>query len=83
MLPEETQTLYPTMFLCLQAGTAGQHTAVTQDLPGVHGTSLLLSKDTRTVAAARLQGVPHRAGRHLMEGQHDDTAGSPDLDQQV
>jgi hypothetical protein len=49
----------------------------------VHGSSLLQSKDSKTVAAARSQEVAHGSGRHSQEGVNDDTAGSPELHQQV
>ena len=49
----------------------------------VHGSSLLQTKDSKTVAAARSQEVAHGSGRHALEGVKDDTAGSPDLEQQV
>ena len=52
----------------------GQH-------PAVHGS--LLSKDSKPVAAARSQEVGHGSGRHALEGMNDDTAGSPELHQQV
>ena len=51
--------------------------------PVVHGSSLLQSKDNKTVAAAGSQEVAHGSGRHALEGVKDDTAGSPDLEQQV
>jgi len=51
--------------------------------PAVHGSSLLQSKDIKTVAAARSQEVAHGSGRLALEGVNDDTAGSPDLEQQV
>ena len=49
----------------------------------VHGSSLLQTKDSKTVAAARSQEVAHGSGRHALEGVKDDTAGSPDREQQV
>jgi hypothetical protein len=51
--------------------------------PAMHGSSLLRSKDSRTLAAARSQEVAHGSGRHALEGVNDDTAGSPELHQQV
>jgi hypothetical protein len=51
--------------------------------PAVHGISLLQSKDSKTLAAARSQEVAHGFGRHALEGVNDDTAGSPAVEQQV
>ncbi|KAA6422484.1 MAG: hypothetical protein FRX49_07659 [Trebouxia sp. A1-2] len=66
---------------CAAAAKACFHTGGRQ-YPAVHGSSLLQSKDRKTVAAARSQELTHESGRHALEGVNDDTAGSPDLEQQ-
>ena len=65
------------------ARTAPQNTSGGRQHPAVHGSSLLQSKDSKTLAAARSQEVAHGSGRHSQEGVNDDTAGSPELHQQV
>lgn len=65
------------------AHIAPQSASGGRQYPAVHGSSLLQSKDRKTVAAARSQELTHESGRHALEGVNDDTAGSPDLEQQV
>ena len=65
------------------ARTAPQNKSGGRPHPAVHSSSLLQSKDSKTVAAARSQEVVRGSGRHALEGVNDDTAGSPDLELQV
>ncbi|DBA95844.1 hypothetical protein WJX77_010833 [Trebouxia sp. C0004] len=64
------------------APIAPQNASGGRQHPAVHGSSLLQSKDIKTVAAARSHEVAHGSARHALEGVNDDTAGSPELAQQ-
>ena len=68
-----------------RSGTDGaqQPASAAHNLPEVHDGRLLHSKGTGTVAGSRIQDVAGAAGQHQLEGMNDDTAGSPDLQQQV
>ncbi len=66
----------------MAARTAPQNASGGRQHPAVHGT-LVQAKDSKIVAAARSQEVAHGSGRHALEGVNDDTAGSPELHQQV
>ena len=65
------------------ARIAPQNASGGRQHPAVHGSSLLQAKDSKTLAAARSQELAHGSGRHALEGVNDDTAGSPDVAQQV
>ncbi len=71
------------LLLGLQAHAVQPTASAACNLPAGHGSSLLQSKDTRTVAASRLQNVPQGVEYRRMEHVKDDTADSPDLDLQV